>query len=46
MRLYHELCFHHLDYEMELRSFSVEYYPNGSPSAFAAEVRLGDDAYR
>ena len=34
---------YHLDYEMELRSFSVEYYPNGSPSRFAAEVRLGDD---
>ena len=30
---------YHLDYEMELRSFSVEYYPNGSPSRFAAEVR-------
>lgn len=34
---------YHLDYEMELRSFSVEYYPNGSPSRFAAEVRLGDE---
>lgn len=33
---------YHLDYEMELRSFSVEYYPNGRPSRFAAEVRLGD----
>lgn len=32
----------HLDYEMELRSFSVEYYPNGRPSRFAADVRLGD----
>ena len=28
---------------MELRSFSVEYYPNGRPSRFAATVRLGDD---
>ncbi|WP_455674712.1 cytochrome c biogenesis protein ResB [Phocaeicola sp.] len=34
---------YHLDYEMELRSFSVEYYPNGRPSRFAAEVRLGDE---
>lgn len=34
---------YHLDYEMELRSFSVEYYPNGRPSRFAATVRLGDD---
>lgn len=33
----------HLDYEMELRSFSVEYYPNGRPSRFAAEVRLGEE---
>lgn len=33
---------YHLDYEMELRSFSVEYYPNGRPSRFAAEVRLGE----
>lgn len=32
----------HLDYEMELRSFSVEYYPNGRPSRFSAAVRLGD----
>lgn len=34
---------YHLDYEMELRSFSVEYYANGRPSRFAAEVRLGDE---
>lgn len=34
---------YHLDYEMELRSFSVEYYSNGRPSRFAAEVRLGDE---
>lgn len=34
---------YHLDYEMELRSFSVEYYPNGRPSRFAAEVRLGEE---
>lgn len=33
----------HLDYEMELRSFSVEYYSNGRPSRFAADVRLGDE---
>lgn len=34
---------YHLDYEMELHSFSVEYYPNGRPSRFAAEVRLGGE---
>lgn len=34
---------YHLDYEMELRSFSVDYYANGRPSRFAAEVRLGDE---
>lgn len=34
---------YHLDYEMELRSFTVEYYPNGRPSRFAADVRLGDE---
>lgn len=34
---------HHLDYELELASFAVEHYPNGSPSRFAAEVRLGDE---
>lgn len=34
---------YHLDYEMELHSFSVEYYPNGRPSRFAAEVRLGEE---
>lgn len=34
---------YHLDYEMELRSFSVEYYSNGRPSRFAADVRLGDE---
>lgn len=32
---------HYLDYEMELDSFAVEYFPNGSPSRFAADVRLG-----
>lgn len=33
---------HYLDYEIELNSFTVEYYPNGRPSRFAANVRLGD----
>lgn len=32
-----------LNYEMELRSFSVEYYPDGRPSHISAKVRLGDD---
>lgn len=32
---------HHLDYELELTSFAVEHFPNGSPSRFAADVRLG-----
>lgn len=34
---------YYLDYELELRSFSVEYYPNGSPSRFAANVRVGSE---
>lgn len=34
---------HHLDYAIALDSFSVEYYPNGRPSRFAADVRLGDE---
>lgn len=34
---------YYLDYEMELRSFSVEYYSNGRPSRFAADVRLGNE---
>lgn len=34
---------HYLDYEMELDSFAIEYYPNGRPSRFAAEVRLGNE---
>lgn len=34
---------YHLDYEMELLSFQVDYYPNGSPSRFAADVRLGNE---
>lgn len=34
---------YYLDYELELRSFSVEYYPNGSPSRFAANVRVGNE---
>lgn len=33
---------YYLDYEMELDSFAVEYYPNGRPSRFAANVRLGN----
>lgn len=34
---------HYLAYEMELHSFAIEYYPNGRPSRFAAEVRLGNE---
>lgn len=34
---------YYLDYEMELDSFAVEYYPNGRPSRFAATVRLGNE---
>lgn len=34
---------HYLDYELELDSFAVEYYPNGRPSRFSASVRLGDE---
>ena len=34
---------YYLDYEMALNSFAVEYYPNGSPSRFAANVRLGKE---
>lgn len=34
---------HYLDYELELDSFAVEYYPNGQPSRFAANVRLGSE---
>lgn len=33
----------YLDYELELHSFDVEYYPNGMPSRFAANVRIGDE---
>lgn len=34
---------YYLDYEMKLDSFAVEYYPNGSPSRFAATVQIGSD---
>lgn len=34
---------YYLDYEMELDSFAVEYYPNGRPSRFSANVRLGKE---
>lgn len=34
---------YYLDYEMELLSFQVDYYPNGSPSRFAADVRLANE---
>lgn len=34
---------YYLDYELELRSFEVNYYPNGRPSRFAADVRIGDE---
>ena len=33
----------YLDYDMELNSFAVEYYPNGRPSRFSANVRLGNE---
>ena len=33
----------YLDYEIELNSFAVEYYPNGRPSRFAANVRLWNE---
>lgn len=34
---------YYLDYEMELNSFQVDYYPNGQPSRFVADVRLGEE---
>lgn len=34
---------YYLDYEMELDSFAIEYYPNGRPSHFAANVRIGNE---
>lgn len=34
---------HHLDYELELNHFGVEYYPNGMPSRFSADIRIGND---
>lgn len=34
---------YYLDYEMELDSFAVEYYSNGRPSRFSANVRLGKE---
>lgn len=34
---------YYLDYEIELRFFRVDYYPNGRPSRFTADVRLGDE---
>ena len=34
---------YYLDYEMALDSFAVEYYSNGSPSRFAANIRLGGE---
>ena len=33
---------YYLDYELELYSFNTEYYPNGMPSRFAADVRIGE----
>ena len=33
---------YYLDYELELYSFNTEYYPNGMPSHFAADVRIGE----
>lgn len=33
----------YLNYELELHSFDVDYYPNGMPSRFAADVRIGDE---
>lgn len=34
---------HYLDYEVRLDSFAVEYYPNGRPSRFVAEVHMGKE---
>lgn len=34
---------YYLDYELELHSFHVDYYPNGMPSRFAADVRIGNE---
>lgn len=34
---------YYLDYELELRSFEINYYPNGIPSRFAADVRIGNE---
>lgn len=34
---------HYLDYEIELHSFNVEYYPNGTPSGFVADIRIGNE---
>jgi len=33
---------YYLDYELELYSFNTEYYPNGMPSRFAADMRIGN----
>ena len=34
---------YYLDYEIELDSFAVYYYPNGNPSNFTAHVVIGKD---
>lgn len=34
---------YYLDYELELKKFEVEYYPNGIPSRFTANVRIEDE---
>lgn len=34
---------YYLDYELELYKFEVEYYPNGAPSRFLADIRAGNE---
>lgn len=34
---------YYLNYDMELDSFAIAYYPNGLPSRFSANVRLGNE---
>ena len=33
---------YYLDYELELSEFKIEYYPNGRPSRFASDIRVGN----
>ena len=34
---------YYLDYELELFKFEIEYYPNGRPSRFASDIRIGKE---